>query len=437
VTFWLLAGLMSVLALAFVLPPLWRRQHADPQAAEAARRIRALDEARANGVLSEDEYRAKRAALGNAPLPPAAAAHGRPWAAIVVIALAVPVGAWLLYSTLGEPAALDPAALTTPRTSATDAAGAPPDMEQAVAGLAERLRAEPDNLDGWLLLGRAYKTMERFEPARAALEQAWRLAPQEPDVMIEYAEALALAAPGRRFEGQSLQLLQQAMAAQPAHQRGMWLLGIAAMQAGDPVSAIGHWERLQALIGDDGEARDSLQEQIDAARAQAGLSGDPTIDAAPPRITQAATPDAAPPRITEAATPDAAPPRITQAATPAASNGAAPRLTVEVDISAALRASLRPSDVLFVYARAPEGSRMPLAIQRLPAAQLPTTVVLDDSTSMMPQLTLSSLPEVVVGARISRSGQAMPQSGDLEAQSPPVASSRREPLSLTIDRVIE
>jgi cytochrome c-type biogenesis protein CcmH len=92
---------------------------------------------------------------------------------------------------------------------------------------------------------------------------------------------------------------------------------------------------------------------------------------------------------------------------------------------------------LFVYARAPEGSRMPLAIQRLPAAQLPTTVVLDDSTSMMPQLTLSSLPEVVVGARISRSGQAMPQSGDLEAQSPPVASSRREPLSLTIDRVIE
>jgi cytochrome c-type biogenesis protein CcmH len=409
VTFWLLAGLMSVLALAFVLPPLWRRQHADPQAADAARRIRALDEARASGVLSEDEYRAKRAALGNAPLPPVAAGHGRPWAAIVVIALAVPVGAWLLYSTLGEPAALDPAALTTPRPTAMDTAGAPPDMEQAVAGLAERLRAEPDNLDGWLLLGRAYKTMERFEPARAALEQAWRLAPQDPDVMVEYAEALALAAPGRRFDGQSLQLLQEAMAMQPEHQRGMWLLGISAMQAGDPIAAIGHWERLQALIGDDGEARDSLQQQIDAARVQAGLGGEPAVAAQPP---------------------PAAP-------TPVAANGTAPRLTVEVDISPALRASLRPTDVLFVYARAPEGSRMPLAIQRMPAAQLPTTVVLDDSTSMMPQLTLSSLPEVVVGARVSRSGQAGAQSGDMETQSEPVATSRREPLRLTIDRVIE
>jgi cytochrome c-type biogenesis protein CcmH len=410
VTFWLLAGLMSVLALAFVLPPLWRHPHGDPLAADQQRRLRALDEARASGVLSDDEYRSKRSALGDAAAPPASHA-GRPWAALVLLALAIPVGAWLLYATLGEPDALEPGALTTPRALAQGPNGAPPDMEQAVAGLAERLRAEPDNLEGWLLLGRAYKTMERFEPARAALEQAWRLAPQDPDVMIEYAEALALAAPGRRFEGQSLQLLQQATAVQPEHQRGTWLLGIAAMQAGDPVAAIGHWERLQALIGDDGEARDSLQEQIDAARAQAGLSGDPAIDAAPPRVAQTAP--------------------------PVASNGTAPRLTVEVDISSALRASLRPSDVLFVYARAPEGSRMPLAIQRLPAAQLPTTVVLDDSTSMMPQLTLSSLPEVVVGARISRNGQAIPQVGDMETQSAPVASSRREPLRLTIDRIIE
>jgi cytochrome c-type biogenesis protein CcmH len=408
VTFWVLASLMSVLALVFVLPPLWRRSDAGPAAADQQRRSRALEEARATGVLSDDEYREKRAALGDTS---SLDSGPRPWAALVVIALSVPIGAVLLYATLGEPDALDPAALTAPHPGAQGPAGSPMDMEQAVAGLAERLRAEPDNLEGWLLLGRAYKTMERVEPARAALEQAYRLAPEEPDVMIEYAEALALATPGRRFEGQSLQLLQDAMARQPTHQRGMWLLGIAAMQAGDPVAAIGHWERLQVLVGDDGEARDSLQQQIDAARAQAGIEGGPALDSPPPPGTPAA-------------------PAV-------AANGVAPRLTVEVDISAALRASLRPSDVLFVYARAPEGSRMPLAIQRMPASQLPTTVVLDDSTSMMPQLTLSSLPQVVVGARISRSGQAIPQSGDLEAQSDPVASGRSEPLRLTIDRVIE
>jgi cytochrome c-type biogenesis protein CcmH len=112
-------------------------------------------------------------------------------------------------------------------------------------------------------------------------------------------------------------------------------------------------------------------------------------------------------------------------------------LTVQVDIAPGLKQRLGASDVLFVFARAPEGSRMPLAIQRLSASDLPVTVTLDDSTSMMPQLKLSTLPEVVVGARVSKSGQAVPQPGDLEALSDPVRSDRNDPVRLTIDRVVE
>jgi cytochrome c-type biogenesis protein CcmH len=413
--FWFIAGVMSLLALAFVLPPLWRQQAPSDALDADARRLRALDEAHASGVLSDDEYHAKRAALSTVQ-PPAAPPQSPPWGTVVVLALTIPLGAWLLYGKLGEPDALDPQALTTPRPGPHDAAsGAPQDMEQAVAGLAARLRAEPDNLDGWLLLARAYKAMERFEPARAAVAQAYRLAPDDPDVVIEYAEASALATPGRRFESDSIQLLERAMSMEPQHQRGMWLLGIAAMQSGDPAAAISHWERLQALLADDAEALDSLQQQIDGARQMLDAGSQSPMLAAP---STPATP-AAPAADIDTDAPSGA------------------RLTVQVDIDPALRASLGATDVLFVYARAPEGSRMPLAIQRIPAASLPATVVLDDSTSMMPQLKLSSLAEVIVGARISRTGQATPAPGDLEAQSDPVAVTRTQPLRLLINRIVE
>jgi len=418
--FWVLTGLMSVLALAFVLPPLWRSRA--PASAQDQRQLRALQQAHAAGVLSDEEYASKRAAL-QVVEPSPDDGSSRPWIAAAVLALTIPAGAWLMYHELGAPQALDPTLATAaPAADATHtgADGETPSMEQAVSGLAERMRQTPDDLDGWLLLGRAYKSMERFALAREALANAYRLAPEQPDVMIEYAETLALSTPERRFEGQSLQLLQTAMQREPEHQRGLWLLGIAAVQAGDADAAIAHWQRLMALLPDDADARASLQEQIDGARARAGQAPD---DAAP------AAPAAAPPSTAAAPAPPATD------APAAASTG--PRLTVQVDIDPALKAQLDPSAVLFVYARAPEGPRMPLAIQRLSAGQLPVTVVLDDSTSMMPQLKLSSLPQVVVGARVSKSGQAMPQPGDLETQSAPIATTHAEAIRLTIDQVVK
>lgn len=413
--FWLLTGLMSVLALAFVLPPLWRSRR-PAQDADSARRLHALQQARAAGVLSDEEYAAKREALGTVePSPPDGR---RPWIAAALLAVTIPAGAWLMYHEYGEPAALDPTIRTMGTAAPAGGAGAPPpSMEQAVAGLAERMRDNPDDLQGWVLLGRAYKTMERFEPAREALANAYRLAPGEPDVMIEYAEAMALSTPERRFEGEALALLQQATQLAPEHQRGIWLLGIAAVQAGDDRQAIDHWQRLMAMLPDDPDARASLQLQIDSARERAGLPVDAPADPAPPAAAATAPTTAA---TTESTTGD----------------GAA-RLTVQVDIAPALKQQLDPSAVLFVYARAPQGPRMPVAIQRLSAGSLPVTVVLDDSTSMMPQLKLSTLPEVVVGARVSKSGQAMPQPGDLEAVSAPVANNRTEPVVLTIDQVVE
>jgi cytochrome c-type biogenesis protein CcmH len=439
--FWMLAGLMSVLALAFVLPPLWRRRDTDTVSGEDLHRLKALEQAHAAGVLDEAEYQAKRAAYGT--VEPARASGARPWIAAAVLALTIPLGAWLMYGKLGDPRGLDPASVTAPAAADPHQAGdtAAPSMDQAVAGLAERMRADPDNLEGWMLLGRAYKTMERFEPAREALANAYRLAPNDSDVMVEYAETLALASPNRLFGAEASALVEQAVAANPEHQRGIWLQGIAAMQSGNAEYAIERWQHLQSLVADDAEAVDSLQTQIDAARGQLGLPpGERPAGAAAPAAQ--ATAPAVDPHAPIAADPHAS---MAMAPAPAAApavNGSASadggaKLTVRVDVAPALKAKVGASDVLLVYARAPEGSRVPFAIQRLPAGSLPTTVVLDDSTAMMPELRLSTQNQVVVGARISRSGQAIPQSGDLETQSAPVAVSRAEPLSLIIDREIE
>nr|WP_269749967.1 tetratricopeptide repeat protein [Pseudomarimonas arenosa] len=282
-------------------------------------------------------------------------------------------------------------------------------MEQAVAGLAEKLRTDPNNVDGWLLLGRAYKTMERFDAARDALANAVRLAPNDPDALVELAEAAALASPTRRIDGENLAMLERAVAAQPDHQRGLWLLGVAAMQASRPADAVNHWQALRALISSDPQAVAALDEQLNAARQAAGS----------PEVV-----------IETVSAANAA------GDTPAADTGNAAKVTVRVNLDPALQARVGASDTLFVFARAAEGPKMPLAIERLVAAQLPLTVVLDDTDSMMPALKLSSMPEVVVGARISKSGLATPQSGDLQVLSSTIKPGDQPTLELTISEIL-
>ncbi|MCI1730099.1 MAG: tetratricopeptide repeat protein [Chiayiivirga sp.] len=415
--FWVLAAGMTLLALVFVLPSLWRAGAGDT--AQRDKRNAVLQAQRA-GILDEDEARAKLAALpdatGNATKPSRLVP--------ALLAVALPVCAILLYRQVGEPRAMDrvwqdAAAVASAATgaNAADDAGAAdvnaPAMEQAVSGLAERLKRERDDLEGWMLLGRAYKGMERFAPAREALANAIRIAPDNPEVMVEYAEALVLASDSRRFEGEARGLLDRALALQPDSQRGLWLLGIAAYQEQDFANAASTWERLLAQIPPDAEPRAALLERIAEARSNAGLA----------------------PLVAES---DASATGSEPGKPGSTGEGAAdgPRLTVRVDIAPDLKAKVGASDVLFVFARAAQGPRMPLAIQRLAAASLPVTVTLDDSTSMMPALKLSTVPQVVVGARISKSGQATPQSGDFEVLSVPIANTHADVVQLTIDQVV-
>lgn len=409
VMFWSIAGAMALVALALVLRPLVR--------GGAARdaRLDALERAHRDGVLSDDEFATKRDALG--AQTPAPSHVPRPL--VVVLALAIGVGSFGLYRLVGEPRAMVPGSVST----------AAPPMEEVIPALVARLEREPDDLEGWLLLGRAYKQTQRFAEARDALSNAIRVAPESPDAMVEYAEALALAATDRRLGDESLALLARALALEPEHQRGLWLSGIAALQDERYADAVSAWDRLLVQLPPESDVAESVREQIAQARARGGM----------PALAERASSTPAPAGVAELATPalDATANAVPSGATVEAPADAGPRLVVELTLAPALAARIAPGDTLFVFARAPQGPKMPLAIQRLPVPTFPATIVLDDSMGMLPALKLSQAEQVVVGARISKSGNAAPQPGDLEVFSEPLSVvTQKGPVRLLISRVV-
>jgi cytochrome c-type biogenesis protein CcmH len=440
--FIVLAIVLIAIALVLLLRPLLGGAGGD----DSRRKFAALAAARDVGVISIEEYEAKHAALFAAGAT--AAPAPRPVLALSLAAL-VPLAAFLLYWKVGAPLALDPANLVRGANvpgAAADAPASAPEMDAAISGLAERLEKEPGNVEGWLLLGRAYKATGRFSEAVDAMRHAFDLAPENVDVMTEFAEALAMATPERRIAGRSLELLQQALQRDPTNQRALWLSGAAAAQDGRYAEAAQSWETLLSQLPADADIAATLREQIAKARERAGMPPLPTVAGTPSAGTSSvagdtvasAPPGAMPPTAVTppmAVTPDASANSAAQEV-PAAT-GAGPRITVVVDLAPALKAQVGPTDTLFIFARLPEGPRMPLAIQRLAASALPATIVLDDSMGMMPTLTLSSAEQVVIGARISKSGNATPQSGDFQVLSAPLAvKTQRDPVKLTISDAV-
>lgn len=408
--FLILAALMLAVALAFVLPPLLRGgRPSDAAAGDARRLLGLLDESHRTGILSDAEYATKRAELGERVLGTLAAPapSRRSFGYAVAIALLLPACSILLYRIVGTPAALAPGASSTAQAPADHQQ----DMTQAIANLAAKLQQNPDDAQGWALLGRAYEATQQFAQARDALKRAYALAHDDPDTAVAYAEALALSGSTRRIEGEARQILQTALKAAPDNQRGLWLLGISEYQAQKYDAAIAAWKHLLGVLPKDSDIGPSVEQQI--ARAEAARDGKPL----PTEDAEAASATAA-----------------ENASTPESTAG--PQLRVEVSLDPKLAAKIAPGDVLFIYAKAASGPPMPLAIQRMDAGKLPVTVTLTDGMGMLPSMKLSQFAQVVVGARVSKSGNAMPQSGDLQVLSPPVAVTTTDPIKLMIDQVV-
>ncbi|CAB3701845.1 c-type cytochrome biogenesis protein CcmI [Achromobacter kerstersii] len=437
-TLWLVVLLLLLATLLCLIPPLVRRPPTRPSATADAN-VRAFYLAQReqlqrdlnNGSLSpaarvRAEEELQRDLLQDLALrqSQAAPAGGQRAgiAAACLLSVLIPVAAVLLYGKLGNPRAA--ADVTMTRAAEPHAEDSGDDMALAINALAQRLRATPDDADGWYTLARSYETLGRYTDAVAAYQQVLRLVPGQPAVLADLADALLSANQGVP-DANAIAAVAQALAAQPDQPKALALAGMMALRRGDAAEALAHWERLQTLLPPDSEAARQIQSNIAQARGMAA-TGVPAAGIPASGIPAAGVPASGVPAsgVPASGVPASGSPAAGARATPApqASTAATtPRLSGRARIAESLRGNVQPGDTVFILARPVEGSRMPLAILRMRVSDLPRAFVLDDSNAMSPDATLSRASKVRVEIRISRSGTAAAQPGDLSGMLPDVA----------------
>ena len=357
------------------------------------------------------------AALAVAALVAAPLRRGAPrlFGAIVLL---VPVLAFALYRIVGAPVALDPEA------AALAGERAAPTMEEAIAELEVALQRDPAQPEGWRLLARAYAAQGQPVKARDAFMSALEQIQDDPDLLIETAQARAQATPGNQFDDEALSQLRRALVLDPANQRAQWFIGVVQRQRGEDAAAVATWEALLPAL--DAETASALRVQIDEARGLAGM---------PPLPAEAATTAATAPAASGApatGTADAAAGATDATAGTADAAAGAVRIRVSLDPDFAARVRLRGDAVVFVIARPAGGPPMPVAVERHTLQDLPLDIVLDDGDSLMPTAKLSSLTEIELVARISATGSATRGEGDIESAPARVKLPADAPVELVI-----
>lgn len=287
-----------------------------------------------------------------------------------------------LYNRLGAPAALQ---LPTPLADAQSRDTPRAQLERDTLALRHTLAQSPEQTEGWVLLARAEILLGDKSAAERAWQQALRLAPDNPALLVEAAQARADADPQRRIDDTALRWLEQARRIDPQAQRALWLIGIAHRQRGNHAVAAATWQELLGLL--DGSTAGSVREQIANARADAGL----------PPLTG-----------------DVLPAPTSQTAPPADMTHSL-RVLVALDPELATRIRIDPAIPVFVQARAIDGPPLPVAARRLTLGDLPTTITLTDADSVMPGQKLSTQHKVRISARIAASGSVTRSDGDVES----------------------
>jgi len=412
--FWIVAAFFTIAALLFVLPPLLTQHRADtkknpplPDELNVSVYKDQFAELQADldaGLISAEQYEQSRHELERRLMHDVAdgtieADHAKTvvkrgrWAA-AVIALVLPLAAVGLYTRFGNPDAIAP----EPRSaSATGHPQSNADITRMAEDLAAKLEQNPDDGDGWVLLGRSYMALGRFKDAAEVFAKAEQLVQPDAQLLADFADALAMSDGRGNLGGRPLKLIRQALELDPNNQKALWLAGTAAYETGNYKAALITWQRLEKLLPPGSETAQTIAGNI--REVQALVSGGSAADTADSGSAfQASAGDLG--------------------TKPAA---AAAHVSGTLRLAAGNNFNADPGDAVFLFARAAQGPPMPLAVLRVKVKDLPLTFTLDDSMAVMPVRKLSDVDTVVVGARISKSGSATPQSGDLEGFSAPVA----------------
>ncbi|QUN29994.1 c-type cytochrome biogenesis protein CcmI [Cupriavidus sp. KK10] len=397
-TFWLLAAALIAATTACLLWPLLRRRAVpDPGTPERTLlvdlyhdQLRELDTDLRGGTLTAARHAEARDELGRRLLDDAAGAAtgtGRagtsPLLAALLLAV-LPSAAILLYLHLGNPVALWRAD-DLPESTGNQHQLSGAQVEGMVNQLAQRLRESPGDAQGWAMLARSYSVMERHADAAAAYARAVELAPDVAALRSDYADVLA-SLHGGSLEGPPMAQVRQALALDRDDPKALALAASAAAERGDKQAAIGYWEHLYRLLPADSQTAARIAANLAAARGTAAAAQ-------------------------------------------------TPKITGMVTLSEKAGRTPQPGDTLFVYALPADGSRMPLAVLRRQARDLPLSFTLEDAMAMRPDHRLSGQQQVMLEARISASGSALPKAGDLVGRTGPVAVGT-EGIRIAIDGTI-
>jgi len=316
------------------------------------------------------------------------------WMALVVLAV-VPLMSLGLYFTLGEYRVIENPQIAEIRQAQESQSFANMSLDEMVAAIKIKLGANPDDARGWYALGRTQMARQQYGEAVSAFQRAYEITGEDPEIMFSLADAMALLNGGDLL-GVPEELVQRGLELAPRYPNGLWLAGLVAEQREDFASAHRYWSLLLPLIADDQNSTREIETMI---------------------------------AILEQRDPD-----LAQVQTPTQIAGRS--ITLEVDIDAALKLQANPEDAVFVYAKAMQGPPMPLAVKKLRLSDLPVSLTLSDADAMMPSMKLSSFDRVIVGARLSKSGNPVAQAGDFYTELEGVDSA--DPpgrISLIIDRI--
>jgi cytochrome c-type biogenesis protein CcmH len=410
IEFFVAAAFVVVLTLTILLwsiigkKSLVPHSHREINAAIYREEFVKLDQDRAENMLGEKDYLQARAELQRRVIDEASQESTSfsvvaPKKTVFVLVVLVPIAALGLYLVLGNPAAIGYVA-PAQQTAA-------PDVNDMLEALVLKLKQDPDNPQGWEILARSYKVLGRTAEAEQAFSEAASYIEGNAQLLAIYADLVATNANGD-FAGKPAKLISKAIALDSNNPLALWLAGSAAFQAQDFASATQSWQQLLLQLPKGSEEAVALQVTIDEASLRSGASGPPAPVVSLPADAGLA-PDAG----------DA--------------NLAATSVAGIVELDSALRSKVSANDVVMVIARAP-GERIPRAVLRISAAALPLKFTLDDSLSMSPQARLSAVAEVTVEARISKSGMALPESGDLMSGSQTVKVGAKN-IRITVNEV--
>ena len=415
--FWIICALLVAVALLFVVLPLWRHSATGNSVLRNAAnleifrdQVAEMDADLRNGLLTQELYDQGKRELQARLLDEvkedevAATASRNPLKVLAIsLAIALPVASGLLYWKIGNPNLLSPQA-----TMATMGGGNTRPAE-SIATLEKKVAANPNDGESLLLLARAYGEVERYADSANTFGKLTQTVTDEAWIWADYADVLAMAQ-GQSLAGPPTKLIEKALALDPNYPKALALAGSAAMERGDYATAVRHWEHLLKGLPPDSEDAKMIENGLQQAHEFLAQSkGGKGV-----RMAQAEP-------------------------APEASQGVAQgkeRISGTVTLNPALKDKASPTDTVFVLARAAQGPKMPLAIVRKQVKDLPLQFSLDDSMAMAPQMKLSNFAEVVVVARISKSGNAMPQPGDMEGIGSPTKPGSSG-LKIIIDNIVK